>query len=115
MRWFMSSAGTASRLLGAEAPAERRDAVAPAERRDEVDIALFRSSTLIEAAFALRGPRALLLSDAAFKMDDTTGAPGFDRGNARALGVWGRLGCPFRVVFMVYRKARPALGQGLAT
>jgi len=98
----MSSAGTASRLLGAEAPAERRDAVAPAERRDE-------------AAFALRGPRALLLSDAAFKMDDTTGAPGFDRGNARALGVWGRLGCPFRVVFMVYRKARPALGQGLAT
>jgi hypothetical protein len=48
-------------------------------------------------------------------MDDTTGAPGFDRGNARALGVWGRLGCPFRVVFMVYRKARPALGQGLAT
>lgn len=39
MRWFMSSAGTASRLLGAEAPAERRDAVAPAERRDEAALA----------------------------------------------------------------------------
>ncbi len=85
-------------------------AEAPAEWGGEVDIALFRSSTLIEAAFALRGPRALLLSDAAFKMDDTTGAPAFDRGNARALGVWGRLGCPFRVVFMVYRKARLAFG-----
>jgi len=54
MRWFRSSAGTASRLLGAEAPADRRNAVAPAERRDEAEPALVRCAALIGARARLR-------------------------------------------------------------
>ena len=40
-----------------------------------MELALFRSPTLVEAAFLLRGPRALLLADAAFKMDASCGVP----------------------------------------
>ena len=48
---------------------------APEEWGGEVELALFRSPTLVEAAFLLRGPRALLLADAAFRMDASCGAP----------------------------------------
>ena len=48
---------------------------APEEWGGEVELALFRSPTLVEAAFLLRGPRALLLADTAFKMDASCGVP----------------------------------------
>lgn len=59
---------------------------APEEWGGEVELALFRSPTLVEAAFLLRGPRALLLADAAFKMDTSCGVPRGEIWQARLTG-----------------------------
>ena len=59
---------------------------APEEWSGEVELALFRSPTLVEAAFLLRGPRALLLADAAFKMDASCGVPRGEIWQARSTG-----------------------------
>ena len=67
---------------------------APEEWGGEVELALFRSSTLVEAAFLLRGPHALLLADAAFKMDASCGAPPGEIWQAR---LWGSIARVLRV------------------
>ncbi|KAK9838547.1 hypothetical protein WJX81_006657 [Elliptochloris bilobata] len=86
---------------------------APEEWGGEVEVALFRTPTLVEAAFLLRSPRALLLADAAFKMDASCGVPAGNVWQARLLGVWQRLGCPTRVVFSAFPKRARAFVQRL--
>lgn len=80
---------------------------APEEWGGEVELALFRSPFLMEAAFVLRGPGALLLADAAFMMDESCNPLPPEVWLTRLLGMWQRLGCPItRVVFPVFPKAR---------
>ena len=72
-----------------------------------MELALFRSPVIMEAAFVLRGPRALLLADAAFMMDASCNPLPPEVWLTRLLGIWQRLGCPItRVVFPVFPKAR---------